>query len=196
MAKAKSSSSREYYVWAAMKQRCDNPKNKAFENYGGRGIAVCKRWARSFANFIADMGPKPTPEHSLERENNNGNYEPSNCYWATRSEQSRNRRSNIQITIDGKTQCLQDWCNEYGINRKTVLSRIESQRWDIERAIKEPPNTTIRHNSKMLCLNGVTKSLPQWSRLTGMSQNVIKARLFRGWSVEKSLTEPVKKRSR
>lgn len=81
----------EYWVWAAMVQRCTNPKNSAYANYGGRGIAVCERW-RSSAAFFADMGPRPSPQHTLERVNNSGGYGPDNCQWVSRSDNNRNKR--------------------------------------------------------------------------------------------------------
>lgn len=80
-----------YHIWKAMVSRCENPNDKSFVNYGGRGISVCERW-HDLANFTADMGPKPTPQHTLERANNDGNYDPFNCAWATRTVQNRNRR--------------------------------------------------------------------------------------------------------
>lgn len=84
--------SREYITWANMKARCYNPSNNRYNLYGGRGIEVCERWINSYENFLEDMGRKPTPKHSIERINVNGNYEPLNCKWATDSEQMKNRR--------------------------------------------------------------------------------------------------------
>lgn len=108
--------SRTYRAWWAMKQRCSNPKNNRYALYGGRGISVCERWLHSFENFLADVGEAPSSEFSLDRyPNQDGHYEPGNVRWATRQDQSRNKRSNVLITLDGETKCLTDWCTKKGI---------------------------------------------------------------------------------
>jgi hypothetical protein len=117
----------EYNSWIAIKYRCENPKNKDFARYGGRGIKVCERWRKSFEAFLADMGPKPTRWHMLERADNDKGYEPENCRWATIAEQTRNRgglRSNRRVTIKGQTMCMADASKLTGIPIKTIHNRL------------------------------------------------------------------------
>lgn len=100
----------EYFTYHAMIQRCNNPKNTRYKNYGGRGIKVCDRWMESFENFLEDMGLKPTPDYSLDRfPNVNGNYEKSNCRWATVFEQASNTTKNNWIEYNGKRMIISDW---------------------------------------------------------------------------------------
>lgn len=128
-----------YWTWAAMIQRCDNPNDSGFHCYGGRGIRVCPRWQESFWHFVADMGPKPTPAHQLDRyPNNNGHYEPGNCRWATRSANIRNSRKAARVTFQGRTQCIAAWAIEYGLNQTTLSARLFRSNWTAERALTTP----------------------------------------------------------
>lgn len=115
----------EYTVWVAMRQRCNNPAGERYKDYGGRGIAVCERWQTSFENFYSDMGSRPTSKHMIERKDNDGNYEPSNCVWATRSEQANNTRSNHRITIGNRTENLLAWFKILNISDGTYSYRIK-----------------------------------------------------------------------
>ncbi len=121
-----------------MKQRCYSHNKRNFADYGGRGIMVCERWRNSFENFLADMGPRPTPLHSIDRIDNSLGYDPANCRWATRTEQNRNKRSNRYMTMNGRTMILTDWAIETGIKRETIKERIR-RGWTISRALTTPP---------------------------------------------------------
>lgn len=105
-----------YRCWKHMRQRCFNPRSKDFKHYGGRGISVCKRWAR-FENFLKDMGPRPSLHHSIERRDNGKDYRPSNCYWATRKEQGRNTRS-VKLNLE-KVAEIRSLC-EYGFDQRQI----------------------------------------------------------------------------
>lgn len=126
----------EYTAWSGLKARCENTNNPAYANYGARGITVCERWC-NFENFLADMGEKPTPTHSIERIDNDKGYSPENCKWATRTEQSNNRRFNRLITFNGKTQSLSLWAREQRMTYPTLHQRLMLG-WSIERALTAP----------------------------------------------------------
>lgn len=126
----------EYRSWAGIRQRCTNPNNPDYQDYGARGITVCARWLhkkKGFANFLADMGPRPSKEHSVERINTNGNYTPKNCKWGTRKEQARNKRNNRVIIFNGKSQCLVAWAEDLGVHASTLHERLH--KWTLERAL-------------------------------------------------------------
>lgn len=115
-----------YRSWECMLSRCRNPKDPFFANYGGRGIKVCERW-RSVVAFFEDMGPRPSPKHSIERIDNDGDYEPGNCKWATIDEQARNRRrpkGRTLLTYGGKTQSLTRWAEDLGVSRELIGMRL------------------------------------------------------------------------
>lgn len=108
------SRSPEYQSWSKMIQRCENPNNPKYRLYGARGIKVCDRWRTSFEAFFEDMGPKP-PRQTIDRIDNDGNYQPDNCRWGTNKTQGRNRRQNRIIEIDGQRMCLIEWCEKLGV---------------------------------------------------------------------------------
>lgn len=119
------SRSTEYKILHGMKKRCTNPKDKKYSFYGARGIKVCDRWS-DVENFVADMGPRPSVKHSIDRyPNKNGDYAPDNCRWATQKEQCRNTRRNRAITMDGKTLCVSEWCETLGLSPQRVNVRIQ-----------------------------------------------------------------------
>ena len=129
--------SREYRIWAGMKKRCSNPKEPGWPNYGGRGIRVCDRWISSFQNFIDDMGLPPSPDHSIERIDNDGDYCPENCRWATQREQCRNYRRNRNITIGGVTKTATEWSELTGIDQSLICWR-HKQGWSEDRILSSP----------------------------------------------------------
>lgn len=125
--------STEHDIWRSMKQRCCNPNKRSYSRYGGRGIKVCDDWSHSFEAFYRDMGPRPSMQHSLDRIDPNGHYEPSNCRWATKVEQQNNMRSNRIVEWRGRKQSLSQWSKELGINRSTLEGRLEWG-WTVDEA--------------------------------------------------------------
>ncbi len=131
--------SAEYRIWCKMIQRCCNPKAKEWARYGGRGIKVCRRWRHSFANFLADMGPRPSAAHQIDRHpNNDGPYRPGNCRWATRTQQARNRRSNRLVELDGERRTLTEWAERFERNPLMVQKRL-NRGWSPHDALVVPP---------------------------------------------------------
>jgi|SRR2546426_4040973 len=139
----------EYRIWAHIKYRCTQPSDAAFEYYGARGIMMCIGWRDSFANFLRDIGPRPSRKHTIERIDNNGHYScgkceeclangwPFNCRWATQAEQTTNTRRNRMITFEGKTLWLAEWSRIFNLDHKTITSRIELG-WPLEKVFHTP----------------------------------------------------------
>lgn len=122
------SRTREYRLWIAMKVRCYNRNCPEFHMYGGRGIAMCDEWRDDFSAFLRDVGPRPGRGYSVDRIDNDGNYEPGNVRWATMRQQSNNTRRNVILTYDGKTLTLAQWARYLGINIETVKQRYHTGR--------------------------------------------------------------------
>lgn len=128
----------EYRAWLKMISRCYNKNHNSYENYGGRGIKVCDRWLNSFANFLLDMGQKPSASHSLDRfPNNDGDYEPGNCRWATKKEQENNKRRTIILKYKGVEKSISYWCDELGLRYGLVQNRLQMG-YSVEDALEKP----------------------------------------------------------
>lgn len=125
-----------YRSWVTMIQRCTNPASNRYASYGARGITVCKQWFL-FDTFLKDMGQRP-PGKQLERIDNHGNYDPDNCRWATRKEQSRNTNRNRRLLLNGVTKCIAEWAELYGLKPSTIRSRL-ADGWSNAAAITTPP---------------------------------------------------------
>lgn len=177
----------EHKIWMGIKCRCKCPSATGYSRYGGRDIAVCESWRDSFEAFYRDMGPRPTPKHTVERKDNDKGYCKENCVWATRTEQMRNMSRNHLITFNGKTQCLQEWAEEFGLNKATLRRRLQ-RGWSVERAFGEAAK---HHSERLLEFNGTTQSVAEWAKALGMVASTLYTRLDAGWSIERALTTPV-----
>jgi len=128
----------EYKSWECIKQRCNNPNDHSFNNYGGRGIVLCDKWQNDFVAFYKHVGPRPSIFHSIERINNNSNYEPGNVKWASAQEQANNTRRNHVIIIHGWSLNVTQWAKFVGLGNTTLLQRINAYGWPIAKAIFTP----------------------------------------------------------
>lgn len=181
----------EYQSWKGMIQRCYNPNANNYHCYGGRGITVHERWRTSFACFLDDMGTRPQGT-SLDRyPDNNGNYEPGNCRWATQTEQLQNQSRNKLLTYNGETMCVTEWSRRVGIPVGVLIYRQTKQGWSIEQTLTTPVPRGGSHDSKLLNYNGESRSVTEWARRVGISRGTIRSRLKKGWTVESALTTPV-----
>jgi hypothetical protein len=172
-----------YRVWIGMKARCFNPTTSHYEYYGGRGIRVCERWL-SFENFLTDMGERPHGKMIDRYPNNDGNYEPGNCRWATRSENCRNKSDNRLITHQGQTKTMAEWVEITGLPRTTIKDRLAAG-WDATRTL-ETPRKILRWLGPVVC-NGQSKSVTAWCRETGVKPKLARAMLSQGIPPEVAL---------
>ena len=131
------SKSAEYRAWSSMKQRCLNPRCSVYKNYGGRGITVCVRWQRDFLDFLDDLGPRPSPKHTLDRIDNDGNYQPGNVRWATYQEQESNRRNNRWVEWNGARYTVSDLARLHNLSPTILWGRLFMYKLPINIALQD-----------------------------------------------------------
>lgn len=190
----------EWYAWRNMKARCYNKNLPNYHRYGGRGIKVCDEWLGSggFENFISSMGLKPNPNLSLDRVDNNGDYEPGNCRWTDVKTQSNNQEKNIVLEYEGKSLTLSQWAEELGMSYDHIRARYRYG-WDVSSIIETPKNKYHgeRKNTtknRLYTHNGKTMNLAQWARELETSYESLRTRVRNGWSDDMVLGTPVKKK--
>lgn len=142
--KHRDGTSKEYNTWTKIKGRCYNEKDQKYYRYGARGISVCDRWLESYSNFLEDMGRAPSPKHSIERIDNDGNYELNNCKWATSAEQANNNSKSVRIEHIGEVRTMKQWANYYSIPYRTLHADLKYKGKTFEEALakrlKTPQN--------------------------------------------------------
>ena len=190
--KSKRKRNRLRTIWYNMIFRCSNPHSKSYLRYGGRGIKVCDEWKKDFKAFEKwSLENGYSDDLSIDRINNYGDYEPSNCRWVNNIIQCNNRRSNKIVNYNNEYDSLANICRNNKLNYGLINGRIQ-RGIDSQRALSD---NFQNKNKKMLTLNGITHSQSEWTKILGFSKNTISERLKNGWSVEQALTTPsLKKR--
>lgn len=173
------SNSQEYKIWTDIKTRCYNKNHRSYGYYGARGIKVCDRWVNSFDNFISDVGPRPSKDHSIDRIDFNLGYSPENCRWATNKEQARNKRNNVFVEYNGKKMLLVEASEKSGIPVTCLRARLLTGS-DLFEPLKNKGSITFK---------GVTDTLRGWEKRTGLKASTIAMRINKyGYSIEEALT--------
>lgn len=172
----------EYKIWRGIYSRCHSPSVRCYPRYGGRGVAMCDRWrepGRGFENFHADVGTRPSPDHSVERIDNAKGYEPGNVRWATRVEQARNKRNNVLVEFNGERRTVAEWCEKLGLLPATLSWRIRMG-WTPERALGSAAGQTAKHQ-RLLIIDGETRRIYEWAKIAGLAPELVHSRIARGW---------------
>lgn len=163
-----------YRIWAGMLQRCRNKRSQAYAYYGARGISVCSKWL-TFDGFFEDMGVRPSSLHSIDRRDNDGNYEPGNCYWATKTEQANNTRKSIRVTFEGKSITLAELATLTGKNINTLRARkrlgFSDELIASSEKLKKSPDKASRARKHSLEIDGELLSVSQFSSKFNLKPN-------------------------
>lgn len=179
------SKTRLYKIWKGMKERCYRKTNADYNRYGGRGIQVCSEWRRDFFAFKSwALSCGYSDGLTIDRINNDGDYCPENCRWATISEQSNNRRSNVLLSAYGVTHTMAEWARVVGISTELIWYRL-NHGWPVEQAINIPAK---KYRNQTYTCGKEAHTITEWSKITGLTAQCIRSRLNRGWSIERALT--------
>lgn len=188
---------RLYNIWRKMKQRCSDPSVNNYQWYGGKGVTVCQEWEESFTAFAEWALNNGYEEHlTIDRRDSDKNYNPNNCQWLTRSENTRRAQvgrtgkrggNAIKVEFEGREQTIEEWADEVGVEYITLYTRLRSPNWTVEEALTTPADG--RTNGELVTFQGVTQTLSEWAKEIGISHDALYQRLHRlNWSVEKALT--------
>lgn len=178
-----------FVVWGSIIKRCENQASRSFPDYGGRGIKICDEWRYDFLafhNYVVQLPNYGENGYTLDRIDNNGNYEPGNLRWSTQKEQCRNTRKNILLTHDGKTQCVAAWAEELGVSVNVLHHRLYAG-WSTEETLSAP----VRTHDVLLTHNGKAQTTMEWAAELGISLQTLRKRLKMGWGVERALSTPI-----
>jgi hypothetical protein len=173
---------KEYRAWTDMRRRCNNPERPQYARYGGRGITVCDRWNTSFANFYADVGPAPSKEYILDRIDNDTGYEPGNVKWSSPRDSTNNRGVTRHVIIDGKQVPAEVAAEMLGCTGAALRSRLSSGD-SPERAGRAPRKINVQH-----VVDGVSMTIPEWSKATGIHRSTLKWRIRNGFSMKEAIS--------
>lgn len=182
------SNTRLYWVWKSMIGRCNDPGNKDYADYGGRGVAVCEQWSEFVPFHDWALSHGYAGGLTLERTKNNLGYGPDNCRWATRHEQARNKRNNRIVSFRGRSLTIAEWAESLGIPAYIISRRLRDG-WAEDQAVGSPVQTMAQE--RVLSFRGRTLPLAEWAKVLRIRRDTISARLDRGWTVERALGEPV-----
>lgn len=179
---------RTYQTWADMVKRCTNPNCNNWTNYGGRGIKVCERW-RKFEHFLEDMGDKP-PGTTIDRINNEGDYEKANCRWASMKHNMRNTRRSKFVLVDGVLRNVSELSETLGIHRSTLDKRLKNL--SVEESLSRP--VAHRPNLLLITFRKQRHDLETWADILGLNKRTLRSRLGRGWTMKRIASQPIRAR--
>lgn len=187
-----------------MRHRCRNPKNPFYQKFGGKGITVSDEWYDSFAVFLADMGKRPTPAHSMSRIDKTLGYSKANCRWMTRSEINETRTLNKRgkahppITYNGETLTMTEWARRLGITSTALSHRLGDYGWTLDEALGGKPRESVRGQPKSHYMehDGVTRHISEWAAEAGIHVETFKSRYRNGWAWDRIMTEPSMRKKR